>query len=127
MGGNLVNRGGINYPDRAVQLRDFTHLRFGNITPTDLDAIIEYKNERWVIIEMKLESAPVPYGQCLALERLCDDLQKVKPAIMIIARHNTPASQPVDYAAARVDRYRFENKYFTTSLNVRELLEKFLK
>ena len=35
-------RGATTYKERAKQGRDFTGLRYGNITPTDIDGLIEY-------------------------------------------------------------------------------------
>jgi len=38
-------RGKIEHRDRARQIRDFSNLRYGNITPTDIDGLIEYQNK----------------------------------------------------------------------------------
>jgi len=46
-------KGVIHAPQRATQLRDYSGLLFGNITPTDIDGLIEYKNIGYVIIELK--------------------------------------------------------------------------
>ena len=83
-----IKRGAVHTRGRALQERDFTGLRFGNITPTDIDGLIEYHNERYVIIEAKFGNNNMDFGQELALTRLCDDLGK--PSILVIAKHNTP-------------------------------------
>lgn len=117
----IVQRGKITSPDRARQLRDFSGLRFGTITPTDIDGLgmvqlsvptiaglIEYHNKGYVIIELKLKGASVPGGQRLALERLHNDLSKAgKETLCIIAEHNAfDPEQPIDVARAIVTEYR---------------------
>ena len=64
------NRGKIQNRDRAKQIIDFGGMRYGNITPTDIDGYIDYHDSAFVFLEMKLEGADMPYGQRLALERL---------------------------------------------------------
>jgi len=104
-------RGATTYKARAAQGRDFTGLRYGNITPTDIDALIEYKDKAYVIIEYKFREAEVPTGQMMALERMCDDLQNFKHTILIIARHNQPVEQDIDGANAIVEKYRWRKKW----------------
>lgn len=107
------NRGKIIHRERASQLRDYRGLRFGNITPTDIDGFIEYHNKAYVLYELKLENAEVPYGQRLALERLTNDLEKVgKPTLCIIASHDVhDCSKDIDVANASVIEYRLKGKW----------------
>ena len=103
----LNERGEIYHRARAKQLRDYSGLRFGNITPTDIDGLIEYHGKAFIIIELKYNDAPIFFGQMLALERLTDDLGK--PAICIIANHNIAnPEQDVDVATCLVSQYRFK-------------------
>lgn len=120
-------RGAIQDREKAKQLRDFTGLRFGNITPTDIDAFVEYKNLCYVVIEAKTGSKTMPYGQKLALERLCDDLQKAKPTLLILGSHNTPENEDVNYASLRVEKYRYKGKWKSSKKTTKELIESFLK
>jgi len=106
-----MNRGMINHRERAKQLRDFSGLRFGNITPTDIDGLIEYKDKAYVIIEYKFGEAEIPTGQMIALERICDDLQNFKHTILIIARHNQPVEKDIDCANAIAEKYRWRKKW----------------
>jgi len=81
------NRGVIRNRRRASQLVDFSGLRYGKITPTDLDGLIEYKNTCFVLYEFKHESHPyMDIGQSLAITRLCDGLSK--PYLFVLATHN---------------------------------------
>ena len=99
--------------ERARQLISFKGLCWGSITPTDIDMFIEYHNKAYIIGEAKLFNADIPNGQMLALVRQCDDLQKVKPTYLIIARHNTPIDQDVDFANCIVEKFRHDGKWIS--------------
>ena len=109
----MQERGEIQNRERGKQLRDFTGLRFGSITPTDIDGLIEYHGERYIIIETKLNGAPLRHGQKLALERLTDDLHGAgKPTICIIVSHNSEdPNEDIDVASAMVSEYRFKGEW----------------
>ena len=97
-------RGKIQYRERAAQIRDFSKLRWGNITPTDIDAFIDFGNRVFVIIEAKLDGVELPRGQEIALERLCDNC-KVECFVLIVS-HNTPIGDDIDFANTLVTKYR---------------------
>ena len=121
-------RGATTYKSRATQGRDFTGLRYGNITPTDIDGLIEYQNKCYVFIEAKMQGAEMPSGQRIALERLCDDLQKVKPTLLILMTHNTPTSTEIDFANSKVEKYRYKGSWLSpqNTPTVRQLIDSFL-
>lgn len=85
MGGDDI-KGVIQNVARKQQINDFSGLQFGNITPTDIDGIIEYKNTSYIIIEVKYMDTPLPYGQKLFIGRFIVDVPK--PAICIVATHS---------------------------------------
>ena len=120
----MLDRGVIRNRERATQIRDFSGLRFGNITPTDIDACIEYRNKGFVFIESKYGNAILPFGQRLALERLIDAL--AKPAILLIGRHEIEGD--VDYAGISVTDYYFNNIWRkpTIPVNMRQAIEGFI-
>lgn len=123
-------RGKINNRARAKQLRDFRGLLFGNITPTDIDGHIEYHDKGHIFIETKLNDTPLPYGQRLALERLIDDLNKIKPSIGIIASHNEDdPNQDINVANTIVSEFRWKGKWHKpdSEYNTRILIERFIK
>lgn len=72
------------------QLIDFKGLELdGKIYPTDIDAIIEYHDSEYIILEVKHNKADVPWGQRLCLQRMVDDFTKVgKKAVAIVCEHN---------------------------------------
>lgn len=97
-------RGVIQNRARARQIVDFRHLLFGNITPTDIDGLIEYKNRCFLLIELKHMSKPeIDLGQRMALERLC--FGQSKPTMLLLGVHDAPAHEDIDAAAAVVHRY----------------------
>ena len=114
-----MQRGKIRNRERAKQLRDFTGLRFGRITPTDIDAFLEFGDVLFILIESKQEGAQLPYGQKTALERLCDAVQGTKTPtnqerqayILIVHHTTTETDQDVDYGASMVSSVRYKRKW----------------
>jgi len=82
-------------------------MRVEKITPTDLDGLVEFHNKGYFLIELKLDGVLMPKGQEIAIERLCDDLVRVKPkTIAVVARHETPLGRDIDCKSAIVDAVR---------------------
>ena len=75
--------------DRAKQLVSFEGMEVGeNMWPTDIDAIIEWKDSAWIMYEVKHGKAPFPTGQRLVLERFVHDEWKAgKPAVAVVVEH----------------------------------------
>lgn len=121
-------RGKIRNRKFANQVRDFSGLRYGNITPTDSDLEIEYHNISWIFGELKFDETELPFGQRLALERKCDDMGKVKPTLGIIASHSTPENEDIDVANATVTEFRFRGKWHMTQTKTtaKELINRFV-
>lgn len=121
-------RGKIRNRYFATQVKDFSGMQFGNITPTDSDLEIEYHNTAWVFGELKYKEAELPFGQRLALERKCDDMQKVKPTIGIIASHKANENEDIDVANAKVVAIRYKGKWNPIDgfITVRRVTEMFL-
>lgn len=76
----------------------------GGIYPTDIDALIEYHDSEYILLEVKFEKAKVPYGQRLAIQRMVDDFTKAgKRAIALVAEHyDSDPRKPVIAANCRV-------------------------
>jgi len=82
-------RGRIENIARRQQIIDFSGVRFGNITPTDIDGVIEYNDIAYAFYEIKYANAEMKYGQKLCLERLVNDMMKAgKKAIAMLIRHD---------------------------------------
>lgn len=128
----MIERGDIFNRGRAQQQNKFSGLRYGNITPTDIDGLIEYHNRAYIFIEVKYLDACLPFGQKLALERLVKDLGKAgKPAIAIVAEHNIHnVDEDVPAAECRVREFYLcsyrEWRPPKRSVKVKELIDSFI-
>ena len=102
----MIERGKIRNREFASQLRDFSGLRWGSITPTDVDAFIDFGNEMFIFIEDKYLWTQMSRGQRLALERLCDACQASGvDSFLLLASHSNMFGD-VDYASLRVTSIR---------------------
>lgn len=108
-----VNRGIIQNRARARQIIDFSGLRYGNITPTDIDGFFERANEAFVFYEMKYGNAKMPRGQRVALERLVDIVRAAnKKAVLFLCRHDVEdTSKDVDASKAIVVGVYFNGEW----------------
>jgi hypothetical protein len=122
------DRGKIRNREFAQQLKDFSGLRFGKITPTDIDGFMDFGDNVFIFIETKHGTAPLPYGQKLALARLCDaSVVAGKASVVLIAHHQDPGD--IDVANLPVDEIRMSGKWRKPkkAMNVREAIESFLE
>lgn len=101
-----------------------------NLYPTDIDAMIEWKNKCWVLYEVKEHERPVPTGQRLCIERFINDCGK--PALALIVSHDQKdANQPIYLIHTYVrelyfsseKKWRLPTKRF---INTKEATEKFI-
>ena len=84
----MTPRGVYQSKRRAKQLLLFDGLKWGNITPTDVDMVIEFKNATWVLCEVKFNGRTVGLGQRLLMERFVEDMSRAgKTAIAIVSDH----------------------------------------
>lgn len=114
---------------RSRQIIDFKGLEYGSITPTDIDALIEYNNRAYVIVETKIGDTKLPDGQRIALERLTRDLSNQgKPTICIIAEHNIKdPEQDIILAETRARSYKHkQNPWQKCAVTVKQLIDNFL-
>lgn len=129
------NRGKIQNEEYARRIIDFSGMRYGNITPTDIDGVIEYHDARVVFFEFKYDNAPIPDGQRLALERLVNNCVTAgKLAILCVCRHRTPEGEQINAAQSLVsDVYIGGGGYVggkwypeTQGRNLRQICDAFL-
>jgi len=119
-----MDRGVIYNRDRATQVRDFSGLRFGKITPTDIDGLIDFGDKCFVIIETKFGDTELPYGQRLAIERVID---KLPLSLAIIASHDKSAQEDIDVADCTVTEFRTQRSWKKIKkYNVKKLIDLFL-
>lgn len=118
--GEIVNR------SRAAQITDFSGLRIGNITPTDIDGLIEYQEKLYIFFELKYQGKDLPKGQALAAIRLVDSLNK--PSVFIVADHDAQIGHDIDAAKAIIRSYYYSKKWHTPqrSMTLREGIIEFV-
>lgn len=107
------NRGVIQNRERKRQIIDYSGLRYGNITPTDIDGLIEYHGEAYVLIEIKHGDAQMPYGQRLAIQRIVNDLASTgKLACAMVCTHDVDdVTQDVDAASTIVTAIYYNGEW----------------
>jgi hypothetical protein len=123
-------RGEINNVKRKQQIINFSGLLYGKITPTDLDALIEYKNIGYIFIEIKYSNTELPFGQKLAIERLVKDTNINKKSIGIIAEHYIEDTSKQINASDCVVRKIFDWKNqwrIPKYKNLKETIDSFIK
>jgi hypothetical protein len=123
-----TTRGSVYNEDRARQIRDFSGMRYGSKTPTDIDGLIEDSELCYVFFETKCKGTDLPEGQEKALVRLCDDLGTIKPTLLLVSEHETKPEEKIDVANTVVVKYRFEREWHfpSTPFTTRRLVDRFL-
>lgn len=124
-----MSRGEVHHPEFFRRHVLFTGLKYGNITPTDFDLVLEFKDKAWVVGEFKHKNANgVPLGQRIALERAVDDWQNNgKTSVAIIAEHDSDA-EPIA-ADCKIIEFRWLGKWMkpTKDMTVKEFIDRFYK
>jgi len=108
-----VAPGVIRNREFARQIKDFSGLRFGQITPTDIDGFMDFGDRLFVVIEGKHAGSMLKTGQRLALERLVDACHcpPRRIAVAIVIDHIDESSVDVDYATCTVRTIRWNGKW----------------
>jgi len=126
----MTERGKIRDRDSATQVRDFTGLQFGTITPTDINSFADFLNKIFIFIEAKYGEAELPYGQQLAFERLCDACQKGGlETYFFIAEHHEVTTNDIDFANCIIRKFRYKGEWRSPKkeTTVRYAIEQILK
>jgi len=120
-------RGKIYNRERAQQIIDFSGLRFGTKTPTDIDGLLDYNNDVFIFMEFKYGNKEMDSGQQLALERICDESKTA--CYVLVATHNHEVDEDIDAAGAIVRKYRHNKKWIIPKgkTTVKNAIEKILK
>ena len=92
----MIDRGKIINRSTFLRVYDFDKMIFGTISPTDIDAFLDFGGKAFVIIETKYKNSPLPRGQRLALERLCDASEKggVRSVVLVASYINKTGDIP---------------------------------
>jgi hypothetical protein len=104
----------VTHPDSEIrnhefarQLCDFGGLRYGSITPTDVDGYVEFGDRLFIFVEAKFVGGVMKRGQRLALERLVDAIHSPprRYAAAILVNHESAGD--VDMAGTNVVLWRW--------------------
>ena len=125
----MSDPGVIRNRERVQQIRSFAGMRFGAISPTDIDGFFEIRDHVFVFIETKYGDSPLTTGQRKAFERLTDAIEPPRWALFVVARHDQQLPHDIDVASCAVTRYRWKAQWRTPGreVTVRELVERFIK
>lgn len=95
-----TQRGVIKNVKRAQQLNNFKDLiRKRNITPTDIDGLIDYGGKFFVYLEGKKVGKETDSGQRHALEAVINSHWKASnPSMAIIYEHDIPVEEQIPVA-----------------------------
>lgn len=100
-----TSNGVIKFKARAKQLNNFSGLiRMRGITPTDIDALIDYNGRAFIYLEGKLKDKKMDKGQLRALESMVNSHTKAgHPSAAIVYWHSIPSDfeVPVDMQFVR--------------------------
>lgn len=106
-----MTRGIIRNREAARRLRDFSGLRWGVITPTDIDAFLDFGNRAFVVIEAKRAGAKMPVGQSLALRRMVTALSLTAPALLVVAEHACD-TEDINLGSCQASRYYTRGRWY---------------
>lgn len=130
-----ANRGIFQNEELAKQLVAFEGLRFkgrngmANVTPTDIDGLVQLDNENcFIFFELK-HSGGMAGGQSDALTRLCDAVQRGGvDCALILAVHNTPYPEKIMAKDAKVIKVYLNGKWYLERDNrtLKEIAEGFI-
>lgn len=118
----------IRNPEIMKRINNFSGLRFGSISPTDIDGLIDFQNKAFVLIETKYTGGEMPDGQRIAIERLTDIIEETgRKSIALVAEYDNKKGD-IDCAKAVVVKYRMNHtwKIPRVPLNVRDAIERFV-
>lgn len=126
---SMAERGVIRNRQFAQQLRDFSGLRFGNITPTDIDGFMDFGDRLFVVLEGKHAGSQLQTGQRLALERLVDACHcpPRRVAAALILDHVEAPDEDVDFGACVVRSMRWFGRWvrpLTAGITCRAAIER---
>jgi len=120
----IAKQGQIRNRNYAQQIRDFSGLCYGKISPTDIDAFLDFGNKCFVFIETKHGGKMPPYGQLLALTRLTDACEAGGiRSLLIIAAHDTETD--IEVASLAVVKYYTDKRWKSEKETVRECIDRF--
>lgn len=111
---------------RVKQVIDFTGLQNGRIHPSDIDAVFEFNNDVLILIEVKYINSPIPIGQKILLERLCNSWHTDKSIVLKVEHNfnNDDVNIPIEKCLVTAYYFNKKWKYREDSLPLIDFLNK---
>lgn len=101
----MIERGKIRNKEH-IPVKDYSGLQYGKITPTDIDGFMDFGDKTFIFLELKYGNGVIPFGQKLALERLCDACESPeRKTVLIVARYMSKEAE-INVAPLPVSEYR---------------------
>src|SRR3990167_1813816 len=111
------------------RVKNFSGLLYGKICPADIDGFIDFGDKIFIFIEGKYGTAPLPYGQRLALSRLADAAASPIRKCLIIITDYTSDEGDIDYATCHIREVRVDKQWkkVNKTMTAKEGIDYFLK
>jgi hypothetical protein len=101
----------IRNSNQTKQGLDFTGIQNGKIHPSDIDAVLEFDNEALILMEVKRTGNPIPTGQRLLLERLCDSWHTNKSIVLYVTHDYMDDSRDIPLTTCSVNSCYYNKKW----------------
>jgi hypothetical protein len=113
MYGEGVERGAIKDKRRYKQLISYEGMeRRRHITPTDIDGLIDYAGNAFILLECKLEGKDIEAGQKRAIENVVNAFEESgRKACCLLFRHNSAPEELIIAKDCIVSDVYYEHKW----------------
>lgn len=103
----------IKHKKRAQQILSFEGMVFHRkIMPTDMDGIISFAGNVFVVIEGKMSGVSLKRGQQMAIEEICNALDAAGCCLGIFFHHDTPPEEEVIVGQCEVKEIYWKGKWW---------------
>lgn len=125
-------RGRIAYRDRKKQIITFENLRYGNITPTDIDCTLDYHGDVFAFVEVKYGDTEIKDGQRMYLENVVNGLSDggCEAAAFVVSHNIENVNDDIDAADCIVRMVYTKRKWYNLekqNTTLKEQMDLFLK
>ena len=101
----------IRNSNQTKQGLDFTGIQNGKIHPSDIDAVLEFDNEALILVEVKRTGNPIPTGQRLLLERLCNSWHTNKSIVLYVTHNYMDDTRDIPLTNCSVNACYYNKKW----------------
>jgi hypothetical protein len=117
----------IHNTNKVKQSIDFTNIEWGNIHPSDIDAVLEFNNEVLILIEVKQKGKEIPTGQKLMLERISDSWHTKKSIVLLVWHDFNNENMDIPLNKCIIEKVYFESKWTSKKEKLKPYLDKIKK